>query len=77
MTDSPNVYEFQYHYKRYMAPYQADFDTIEGAIGMALHDLNSGDAWPVKITSNGQTLWEHSNLDIEEFAATHGIHCPE
>jgi hypothetical protein len=51
---------YAYHAKRHYAPYEIECATLDECTGLALSDIEYGDAWPVKITHGDVTLWEQS-----------------
>jgi len=72
--------KIQYYYSRYMNPSYADCKSVQDAIGMAWADLENGDAWPTKITSDDQVLWDSAALATTEslvkFAKEWGMELP-
>ena len=52
---------FFYTSRSYGTPILYEADTLEEAVGVALADMDSGEAWPEEIDDvDGNPLWRHS-----------------
>jgi len=70
-----------YHYVSYNLPYEIACDSLEEAFGIALVDMDTGNAWPMSIEEEGSPspLWEQegplkTHQSLVKCAKSNGLH---
>ena len=72
---------FVYSWRRFSVAVSEEYETLAECIERAYADLSGGDAWPVRIQCNWETLWEQSGPNettdsLLQFGADNGVILP-
>ena len=62
-----------YHRIRFGTPISGPCESVSRAVCQALYEASECYASPVKITENGQVVWDSDLQDLDDFAESIGI----
>ena len=55
-----STYPVTLYLRRFYAPNNLQFKTLEAAVKEAIETLDAEDAWPERIEDNGEIVWQQS-----------------